>query len=69
MKKSVLSVSVVNVVMLACFSCAHLRHRYNYYTGWCAAADGILLYVDNLLDGQKGTDNLVMDKCVIHFPE
>lgn len=46
-----------------------VRHRYNYYTGWCAAADGILLYVDNLLDGQKDTDNLVMDKCVIHFPE
>lgn len=36
-------------------------HRYSYYTGWCALADGICLYVNNSLDETEKSEELVLD--------
>mgnify|MGYP002622142640 CR=1 FL=1 len=36
-------------------------HRYSYYTGWCALADGICLFVNNSLDEAEKSEELVLD--------
>lgn len=44
----------VNEVKLA-------KHRYNYFTGWGSSYNGIVLFVDNILDSKNDTDNLIID--------
>lgn len=36
--------------------------RYSHYTGWCAVPDGLLLFVDNALDGSEISEDLYVDK-------
>lgn len=36
-------------------------HRYSYYTGWNVSNEGVLLFVDNVLDEQNTTDDLRID--------
>lgn len=35
--------------------------RYSFFTGWCAANDGVLLYIDNALDDNNTVDCLQVD--------
>lgn len=35
--------------------------RYSFFTGWCAVDDGVLLYIDNALDGNNTVENLQVD--------
>lgn len=35
--------------------------RYSFFTGWCALDDGVLLYLDNALDGDNTIENLQVD--------
>ena len=37
------------------------RHRYNYFTGWSTSYGGIALFVDNVLDENNDTDDLIID--------
>lgn len=41
------------------------KHRYSYFTGWCAMNDGVILYVDNPLADGDIIENLVFDKFTI----
>ncbi|RHE92951.1 DUF4221 family protein [Bacteroides intestinalis] len=36
-------------------------HRYSYFTGWGAISDGIVIYVDNILDKNEKTEELAFD--------
>lgn len=36
-------------------------HRYNYFTGWMETNDGVALFVDNSLDENEKTEELVLD--------
>ena len=36
-------------------------HRYNYFTGWRETNDGVALFVDNSLDENEKTEELVLD--------
>lgn len=37
------------------------KHRYNYFTGWGSSYNGLILFVDNILDSKNDTDNLIID--------
>lgn len=37
------------------------KHRYSYFTGWDSFSDGIVLFVDNMLDTENNTDDLIID--------
>ena len=37
------------------------KHRYNYFTGWGVSSGGIVLFVDNVLDTENNTDDLIID--------
>ena len=38
-----------------------MKHRYNYFTGWSVSYGGIVLFVDNVLDTENDTDDLIID--------
>lgn len=36
-------------------------HRYNNFTGWSISYNGIALFVDNILDEENDTEELIVD--------
>ena len=46
-----------NVVVEFCME----RHKFSYFTGWCALPDALLLYEDNSLSEEVDYDHLVVD--------